>query len=538
MNRQQKGWLAVRAVAGLCLALAAGAARAADIYVDLNWTGTEAGAQTQPFRTISNAVFYANSQAGGSPNNNPPAVAIYNLRIAAGTYADVANGGLEDFSVSSNPKRADVAGGGYVLGWIDGSLGLRVNVYGGYAGWDGDGTAASDFDWTELARVARSTVIDLQGAGSRAFVNNLGHTANTGSMFDGLTIVNGNDTSTYGGGAIIDYAPVVGNSYKMQIYINNCLFTNNVSTVGGGAVRMNGFAADAGVRSWIRNSEFIGNRTTKAIVASGQQDGGGAVNYGQMSVISNCTFVANASTNFAGAVAAKTADSGTILDSTFRDNVALGGGGAVYVYQGAMTIQRSTFEGNHAAQAGAAIGQNNYWGAHYTLINCLIADNTGGYAVGAGTHTGTGTYLVDLLHCTVANNAGGGVYGYDQNANNNPIRIRNSIIANNGVYGVYRGDASDPVAEFSNNDVWNNTSGNYYQCMPDANSISADPKFIGAGDYHLAVGSPCRNSGASGLGVAVDLEGNTRPFNAKDDGIDMGCYEHLPPPRGTVVMVR
>ncbi len=523
---------------GAGLVLGAVQAWGVDVYVDASWTGTQSGTQTEPFRTISNAVFYANSQAGGSPAGNPPAGSTYNLRIAGGTYTDVANGGLEDFSVSSNPKRADVAGGGYVLGWIDGT-GLRVNVYGGYAGWDGDGTEASDFDWTELARVPRSTVIDLQGAGSRAFVNNLGHTADTGSLFDGLTIVNGNDTSGYGGGAIIDYAPVVGNSYKMQIYINNCLFTNNVSTVGGGAVRMHGFAAAAAVRSWIRNSEFIGNRTTKAIAVTGQQDGGGAVNYAQMSIISNCTFVANASTNFGGAVAGSTADSGTMFDSTFRDNVALGGGGAVYVYQGAFTIQRSIFEGNHAEQAGAAIGQNNYHGAYYTLINCLIADNTGGYAVGAGAHSGTGTYVLDMLHCTVVNNAGGGVFGFDQNGNDNPIRIRNSVIANNGAYGVFRHDINDPAAELSHNNVFGNTSGNYYQATADANSISADPKFAdaGGGDYLLLAGSPSRDA-AFDYGVTVDLLGNARPFNEKDEGIDQGCYEHEPPPKGTVIAIQ
>ena len=138
----------------------------------------------------------------------------------------------------------------------------------------------------------------------------------------------------------------------------------------------------------------------------------------------------------------------------------------------------------------------------------------------------------------MAGGAGGGVRAADTYLNDNPVRVRNSIIAGNGGYGVYRDDASDPATELANNDVYNNTVGDYYQCTPDANSISADARFVGAGDYHLAVGSPCRDAGAIGLGLTVDLEGNARPFNARDDGFDQGCYEHEAPPRGTIVVIR
>jgi hypothetical protein len=177
--------------AGLCLWLGAGAARATDFYVDLDWTGTEAGTQTQPYRTISNAVAVTKSTAG-----------THNIYIAAGTYKDVANGGLENYDSIKGGNGVTDPGGGYPIGnnsIFSGGVNSIVSVYGGYAGWQGGST----FDWTAGSRVPRSTIIDLQGANSRAFFNNSYFSA--GGVYDGLTIQNGNITGGtadgYGGGA-------------------------------------------------------------------------------------------------------------------------------------------------------------------------------------------------------------------------------------------------------------------------------------------------------------------------------------------------
>lgn len=70
-----------------------------------------------------------------------------------------------------------------------------------------------------------------------------------------------------------------------------------------------------------------------------------------------------------------------------------------------------------------------------------------------------------------------------------------------------------------------------------ANDRSSDPAFTGGGDYHLSLGSACRNSGTD-LGIAIDLDGFSRPFNARDAGFDMGCYEAPPRPSGTLLLVR
>ncbi len=150
-----------RALLAAALA-AAGLAQAANYYVDVDWTGTESGSSSQPYNTIGEAVTAANAVS-----------ASHNIYLAGGTYADAANSGTEDYSAGGG------SGGGY-------NLTKYIAFYGGYAGWDGDGTAASDFDWTAGARVARSTIIDLQGASSRAFYR--ASSANPeGGVFDGLT---------------------------------------------------------------------------------------------------------------------------------------------------------------------------------------------------------------------------------------------------------------------------------------------------------------------------------------------------------------
>jgi hypothetical protein len=500
-----------------------------DICVDLDWTHPAGGCgQTNnPFTTIRAAVNFANAVPG-----------THNIYIAAGTYNDVANGGTENFDAYIGGGAGYTApGGGYPLGnWSTWGVSSLVNVYGGYAGWQGGST----FDWTEGSRVPRSTVIDLQGANSRAFFNNAYLTGS--ALIDGFTFVNGSvsggTTINYAGGAVLNGNPQAGASGQ-SIYINNCLFSNNVSTAGGGAV---GFFGGPG--GWVKNSEFINNRT---LHASGLGGGGGAVCVSSDPglLFANCLFRGNMATNYGGyfygeAGAIKLSWDATVSNCVFEGNAAGQHAGALWMYNsvasGLATVRECVFRGNSAPQ-GAAIGGSDFGGwsqGAYDIRNCLIVSNTGGYAVqvdASAVPAGT-TYTLDMLHCTVAANPQGGVLAKDASTNK-PMRVRNSIVVNNGAYGVFETDATDTAPTLANNDVWSNTSGNYSNATPDGASISADPKFMDGTNFHLALGSPCRDSGASGLGLTVDLEGTPRPFNAGDTGVDMGCYEHLPPPRGT-----
>lgn len=61
--------------------------------------------------------------------------------------------------------------------------------------------------------------------------------------------------------------------------------------------------------------------------------------------------------------------------------------------------------------------------------------------------------------------------------------------------------------------------------MPGPGTLSADPLFVGAGDYRLSDPSPARNSGNDTrvpVDLTTDLEGNPRIFGGR---VDMGAYE-------------
>jgi len=59
----------------------------------------------------------------------------------------------------------------------------------------------------------------------------------------------------------------------------------------------------------------------------------------------------------------------------------------------------------------------------------------------------------------------------------------------------------------------------------DVNSLSTDPLFVGAGDYHLTIDSLAIDAGVYELGVpSDDFDGNPRPYG---DAIDIGAYEYM-----------
>jgi hypothetical protein len=57
----------------------------------------------------------------------------------------------------------------------------------------------------------------------------------------------------------------------------------------------------------------------------------------------------------------------------------------------------------------------------------------------------------------------------------------------------------------------------------DANSLSTDPLFLSASNFHLQVGSPAINAGVN-VGLTTDYAGNSVPQGA---GFDIGAYEFL-----------
>jgi hypothetical protein len=118
------------------------------------------------------------------------------------------------------------------------------------------------------------------------------------------------------------------------------------------------------------------------------------------------------------------------------------------------------------------------------------------------------------MNCTVADNDGntegtGGIFSEDDS----PITVVNSILWGNTPTQVNTGVA--PSITYS--DVQGGHAG--------TGNINANPVFLGPGDYHIFLASPCVDTGTPDGAPADDIDGDVRPQGA---GYDMGADENLP----------
>lgn len=150
-----------------------------------------------------------------------------------------------------------------------------------------------------------------------------------------------------------------------------------------------------------------------------------------------------------------------------------------------------------------------------TLVDCLVANNLVEDATEEKTLTcmGGGTHMSTLYNCTVVGNE---VHGGTQ-AEGGGVG-RGGSVYNTVVYGNRVSVASET----------GNVSGdNVGYVLETVNSlVGVDPLFVdtGSGDYHLATGSPCIDSGSNVFVKGdFDLDGNAR---IQHDTVDIGCYEY------------
>jgi hypothetical protein len=154
------------------------------------------------------------------------------------------------------------------------------------------------------------------------------------------------------------------------------------------------------------------------------------------------------------------------------------------------------------------------YGGNVDLKNCVV----NGFDGGIHLHSAYGFDQAEVTNCTLGNLVNFGIYLADGNA-----LVRNSIIAGTG-----SGDGLTQVAgslTHSHNVVYG-FANPFSGTSADPTEVEGNPRFAdeGAGDLHLAVGSPAINAGADmGLSVTTDLDGNARPlFHV----FDIGAYEY------------
>jgi len=231
----------------------------------------------------------------------------------------------------------------------------------------------------------------------------------------------------------------------------------------------------------------------------------------------------------------------TIAKNEITVNAAGVRGAGLYIYQSSPTVVNNTITAN-SSDLGA--------GVLAYLSSPMLADNTIESNT-AGT-AGAGVYLFSSTGSTLVNNviaanegrsSGGGVYIYNSNAT-----LTNNTIADNiltasiiGGAGLLNNGGSSLV---TNCIIWGNTgaddltidSGTPTVTYSDvgtgtpagAGNISADPMFVGSGDYHLQAGSPCIDAGNNDAASLPDFDKDGNP-RVSGTAVDMGAYEYQEP---------
>ena len=184
-----------------------------------------------------------------------------------------------------------------------------------------------------------------------------------------LTFTNG---IAFNGGAILNYG---------ILSISNCTFTENTATHWGGAIYSDSY-------------QSIMSLTDCTFTKNNALDSGGAIAYLNICNVTNCTFMYNSVTGAkswcAGAIGAFSLSNSTVTGCTFIGNSVdpistSFGGGAIYVFNAALTANYNRFY-NNSARLGSAFAynvgindgvinaENNWWGSNVdpTTVTNLI----------------------------------------------------------------------------------------------------------------------------------------------------------------------
>ncbi len=253
-----------------------------------------------------------------------------------------------------------------------------VDLYGGFAGTEDE---LSDRDLEANPTVLDGTQAGNPTAHAQHVISVLGP-----SRLDGFVVRGG--LSTVDGSGIASGAGLLA---RATVTIDNCVFIDNVASVGGGPA-----LADAGGPGsftgtvFIEDSRFIGNVS----------DGKGAILLDSLDLdVRRSVFARNYSAESGAAIFAAGVDV-VVRDSFLVANQAVDGGGAIYSITGSTLLERSVLAANLAGGGGAGVAAE---GGPLIAINTIFHgnDNSAEAEVrGAAAFVDTGIFK----NCTFAAN--------------------------------------------------------------------------------------------------------------------------------------
>ena len=204
-----------------------------------------------------------------------------------------------------------------------------------------------------------------------------------------------------------------------------------------------------------------------------------------------------------GAVAVASGSTASLADCVFTANQSALRGGGVY-NDGTLTLTGCTFTGNTTLGTSSDGGGGLYNLGTVTALNCTFTGNSALQSYGGGiTNSGPALFAGCTVTGNTADDQGGGVF------NNGTATLTDDIIYGN-TGGELQYDAGSAAVTCC--DIEGGYDG--------AAIIDADPLFVGAGDFHLQAGSPCRSAGTPVPGLPTDKDGRLRPYPPA-----LGAYE-------------
>ena len=195
--------------------------------------------------------------------------------------------------------------------------------------------------------------------------------------------------------------------------------------------------------------------------------------------------------------------------SEFRENVAGGYGGGLYLEAGATSVNRTAFIANDAGTEAFALGLRNVDNPSLRLKNALVVDHSAG--AGQSVIIAGNSTTLDAEHVTVTANTGTPVR-YTPSSAGSFLR---SIVWDTSNFLVDSPNSINAACTSFNNVTGTTTGAN--------RAFILDPIFDATprGNYRLDPTSPERDVCNNGL--ANDLDSDTRPVNVL---YDRGAFEY------------
>jgi hypothetical protein len=333
--------------------------------------------------------------------------------------------------------------------------------------------------------------------------------------------------------------------------LTGCTFSGNTATEQAGALY-----SFNNQNTTIASCLFAANAVTGYTGLPDIIGTGGAAYYWRTSgTMTDCTFLGNSATKYAGAMSLAVYSSPTLRRCVFEENSVGGRGGCIDLgINSHPMILDSDFRRNHAGVSGGAFA--SVAESDPVFVNCTFVDNQADqYGGGLYLRNGTGRYINCLFTGNTANPGGamnlgsgsGPVFSHCTMADN--AAPQGSAVSIDSFQQMYPSSVS-----FTNSVIWNgpnwlwNNDGSTVNIAftsvvggwPGAGNSDVDPVFVdpGNGDYRLSGLSPCINQASIAYLLAdvadLDLDGNVSEMTPMDlaggaravgSGLDMGAYE-------------